>query len=439
MQKKTSKLKFKNKTKANILKNWLSSLFMTVTAVVVIVLVIPKSAEAKINHVQAFEHEVVYSLDVEDQDSSIISGTLKVVLENQFEYYEYPLVIGSNSGVFTELKENTLYHFTIKADKGFGLETLAKEDIKTKEGLQGVIFDVTSADVINDYELSYLVRTFYNDSQLELKEIYIKFGYVYPGESEVLQYQIIPISGFDQFTLIEGIPNYNCNVYLTLEGINQSDEIIILDEYQFRTPVYINSSFYLKQVSDNLIGVDAYADFQVVEGIEYEVVLSKNNQILRRKELIPNLDMMHYEMSSIVFDNLKPNTVYNVDLYATYLDPESSKIITVSLGSIETTTLSDYQADVVVTEFPTYYEVTITVTDPDHNFQKGVYWLYEVTSDYEYLMQNIVYDFTRIGEDKTTSFMIYKQNYLQYRIEIGIQSETELIYYVVLKTIEINE
>ena len=93
-------------SRLEIIKSWMSSFVVTVVVVVVAVVVIPKSPEASIDNLTVFSNEVAYQVSITDQDEAITKDTLKIVLENQMEYYESRLSLGLNSGIFEGLKEN---------------------------------------------------------------------------------------------------------------------------------------------------------------------------------------------------------------------------------------------------------------------------------------------------------------------------------------------
>ncbi|MBU1145849.1 MAG: hypothetical protein KJ971_08385 [Firmicutes bacterium] len=433
------KLKKQKQTKSEILKNWLSSFVITVAVVVVAVVYIPKSPVASNLRVTAFTQEVAYFIHVEDEDEAIIDGTLKIILQNQMEYFEYFLTLGDNQGLFYGLNENTDYQVMVLADKGFGLETLAKENVTTLDILKGAIIGIGLDSTVQDYYLSYLCRTFYSDPNIELKNITFKYHYTFPGEEESLDYQTINITSFDQEFLIENIPNYNVTIHLILEGTLQNDEVIILDELSFKTPLYLSASFYLDQVTSNSISVYTYADFQAVPDITYIVFLKKDDKVVKQIEIENTEDTIHYEMPPILFDGLLKDTDYTLELVASYLDPDTSKQVTLVVSTLEARTIGDYTASIVIDKLDTYYSITITVEDPNHFFQNGFYWIYEETIDYDVFVTSLSFDFVPSGNIKTATFIVDLQSYPNYHINLGIRSDSVFYYYVILDTIQVNE
>jgi tRNA/tmRNA/rRNA uracil-C5-methylase (TrmA/RlmC/RlmD family) len=109
--------KKKQLSRFQALKSIFSSLLITVTAVVMIVVVTPKSPEADIQSLEAFNNAIIYTINVTDMDNAIIEDTLIVTLENQFEEYETRLEVGNNNGRFLDLEDDTEYKLKVLADK----------------------------------------------------------------------------------------------------------------------------------------------------------------------------------------------------------------------------------------------------------------------------------------------------------------------------------
>ena len=78
------KKQFKKKSRLEILKSWMTSFVITASAVIVAVVVIPASPKAEIKNIQVFQDQIVYQVEITDDDNAIRTGTLEVILENQF-------------------------------------------------------------------------------------------------------------------------------------------------------------------------------------------------------------------------------------------------------------------------------------------------------------------------------------------------------------------
>ncbi|MDY0373221.1 MAG: hypothetical protein RBQ86_03800, partial [Candidatus Izemoplasmatales bacterium] len=99
--------KQKQKSRLEFLRSWMSSFAVTISVVVIMVVVVPKSPVATLTRVEAYANEVFYQVEVTDQDNAILPGTLKAVLVNQLEQVETSLDCGSTTASFTNLKANT--------------------------------------------------------------------------------------------------------------------------------------------------------------------------------------------------------------------------------------------------------------------------------------------------------------------------------------------
>lgn len=125
MNPKERKLKLKKKRRTyDSLKSLFSSFAVTVCAVVIALAVIPSSPKAEILGLSIFENQIVYQVEITDEDNALRLDTLKIVLENQMESYEYPLSLGINVGIFEDLSPGTPYKLSVVGSKGFGEERL---------------------------------------------------------------------------------------------------------------------------------------------------------------------------------------------------------------------------------------------------------------------------------------------------------------------------
>jgi hypothetical protein len=73
------KEQLKKKSKFETFKTMIMSFTATVAAVVAVVVLVPTSPVAKIESVKAFSTDIVYQVNVTDQDGAITNDTLKVV------------------------------------------------------------------------------------------------------------------------------------------------------------------------------------------------------------------------------------------------------------------------------------------------------------------------------------------------------------------------
>ncbi|MFA7075161.1 MAG: hypothetical protein WC152_00625 [Candidatus Izemoplasmatales bacterium] len=136
-----------------------------------IVVLVPSSPKATIESVKAFTHDIVYQVNVTDSDGAITNDTLKIILENQFEYYEVLLEPGLSAGSFSNLNPNTQYTLSVRYDKGFGLEKLATQTIKTMEKDGAAFLGVRITDPNYDYMIPYEIDIYYVNQLLTYQSL----------------------------------------------------------------------------------------------------------------------------------------------------------------------------------------------------------------------------------------------------------------------------
>ncbi|MDD3123476.1 MAG: hypothetical protein PHC62_08205 [Candidatus Izemoplasmatales bacterium] len=425
-----------NRKRSEILKNWFSSLFMTVGVVIVVVAFVPRSPIASIDLVSEYSTEVLYQVSVTDEDSSILEDSLKIVLENQMEYYEHSLEVGKSSGIFNELSPSSEYTIKVLANKGFGLEVLASSKVKTADILGGGIVYVNQTSPFDSETLTYEVSTYTDDPFDEIEQFYLKVTYEYIGYDQYFDFATYPIiDGLDTI-VVDGLYNQNMKVIFTVVGVSLSEETEF-DSYKIQTPLNLYSSLYLVQVTDTQIDISAYAEFDVVPDLSYTLVLYQNNKVIEKQELNPpNYEENPYEESdTYLFNNLTNNTNYYLELIASYTDPMTLTNVETVLTHLEVTTLHRINYSTELITFDDHYEVVIEVDDPYDVFQEVSYYLYEVMdgvrnySNYYYELLNVS------GSVKTFTLVIDKPDFANYYIEVIISNTNDYSKHLILKEI----
>ncbi|MBE0700496.1 MAG: hypothetical protein IH571_02305 [Acholeplasmataceae bacterium] len=424
--------------KFQVLKTWMTSLAMTVGVVIVAATLIPVSPKATIHQIQSFQNEIIYQVDVTDEDGAILEDSLKVILENQFETHTYSLQLGFNVGVFSNLKEDTKYTMHVVGNKGFGEEKLATRRVSTMQKSGGAIVSYAPTTEDIDYHIDYLIGIIIRDPMGDYKDVTLYYGYIIESEMDEFEYETIPIVDASSQVLIEFIPNYHTYVHLYLEATLQSDEKVILDELYFHTPFTLHSSFYIEQVTNNSLTVSLYPDFVSQTDTVYEISVKQNQNVIATKLITEESDYDAHMGSLYVFENLLKSTDYTVELTASYTDPYTLKRETVLIESYQEKTLGDYSVDISLIEYDTYYDLTITVIDPNHHFQIPYYTLYEIFAEHDEYFSGEMGDFTPLIQGKTAYFFIYKPHVSSYRLEIGIRNQTFYQYYVIIENIVIE-
>ncbi len=421
------------------LKSIFSSLLITITAVVIVTVVIPKSPEAAIENLEAFNNAVTYTINVTDSDNAIIEDTLKVTLENQFEEYVTYLNIGSNIGVFLDLKVDTEYMIKVLADKGFGLEVLDSQTISTYPVAGGILIS-TEIDDQTEINISYKIQYLINDIFDEYKNVQVRYGFKYPGSDDVYHYQIIPISINETSFILEGADS-NLEVFVYLEAITQEDVTVILDELVYSTPFELYGSLYPNRVSHTSAEFMVWVEHSPRLEVEYEVILKKHDYIIERKsiEVEENEDQFHEGGNLIEFSNLTTDQEYKVVLVAKYIDPVTLEYSEVEVSEVDFKTLPDFEANVTVTDNETYFEVTINLSGSQDTYDQAYYVIWEVNEFGTWVYESMSYDFEVNGDESTISFILSVPVLDEMFIDIGIIDSTEFYYKVILETLNNTE
>jgi len=423
------------------LKSIFSSFLLTTTAIVIAVIVIPTSPEAKINDVKAFSDAIAYSVTITDSDNAIIKGSLQLVLENQFDEYNQSANLGINTGIFESLKPNTQYTLKVMADKGYGLEILDKSVIQTKPTSGGAITNINLLTPDTDYYLNYEIDCYISDSFSEYQSIQISYGYRYSSEYDFDNFQTISLINGEDSIIIPQILNNNIEVILRLEAITNSSNIIVLDEIIFYTPYQFYGEAYLSQVTNNSVSLSIWNESESDINPSFELVLMEGYYEVARKTYTPPSSLgqsFQMEGSQVLFDRLKPSTSYYIKVFITYSDPYNKNQMTKELNSLEFTTLANFEYDISIEDLGDSYQITIILKDPADFYNEAYYRIFKLDDDYNYVVEYNTYQFNNIVDNKSITFVVNKQSF-ESIINIGISNSQSYNYYIVLDTIENRE
>ena len=429
------------KSRMQILRSWMTSFAVTAVAAVIVVTTIPASPIAEINQIQEFQNAITFQVNVTDSDQALYPDSLEIVLENQMEYYSYPLTLGLNVGIFEDLPENTEYTMRVVGNKGYGNEHLTSMTVKTQARTGGSIVSYTLIPTSEEYYLDYDIRVLISDPHHEYIETSLYYAFIYEGEHGELQYTQVPVAQGESNILIESIPNYNMKVHIYLEAILANDEKLILDELYFYTPLNIEPSLYITQITDTKIVFTLYPAYLDIDDLVYHLDVIEKNRIVSTKNISASYDDTSGEFNGILieFTGLKRETDYTVALRATYTNPFTLIKETIDLRQMEFRTSGSftYTVDVIESEFD--YRVTVTLVDPSHNYQLAYYRIIIIEDGLEYLYESNSTGFIPDGETKSATFVISKDYPIPYRIEIGVRDDTDYYYTSIIHMIEVEE
>jgi len=410
------------------IKNLMSTFAMATVAVVAAVIFIPASPKADIIKAVSLSHEIVYQVNVTDEDNALDSSTLFVVLENQLEYYEKQISLGENSGYFDDLNYNTEYRLSVYGNKCFGQERLDTRKITTKDRVGGTILSVTPEST--DHSTTYIVNLSIHDPDQKYPNIELFYGYQWEADTD-LQYDSIQVTASNtELELTDIYTDLPIHIYLLGQTVDGEE---ILDEIWVTPPFSLYSSVYMEYINRSQVMFHLYGETDVGD-IDYQMNIYKNNFLLRTESI--TLDENNDHGSGFLIDDLNPNTTYMFECIATYINPQTLAEEQVSIYQEEITTLGDYTYTYNLETFEDYIEITLTLNDPLDYFQYLYVESYDTSEEFEIYLESNSYDFIVEGEEKTISITINIPSALSYKINISMQSQTNYNVRHLIDTIE---
>ena len=415
MSKSRRKKNEESKRRFDAIKDLMSTFAMTTVAVVAAVTLIPASPKAEVIKVVALSEEIVYQVNITDEDNALDLSTLFVVLENQLEYYEQSVSVGENSGYFDNLEYDTEYRLSVYGNKGFGQERLDTLMITTGEKIGGTILSVTPETT--DFSSSYYVDVSIYDPDLKYDTIILYYGFSWGHDAE-FQYSSIDVTS-SRMTIELLDVNTSEAFHIYLEGTT-SEGAELLDEIWVTPPFSLYASIYMNYINSEEIGFFIYTDMSV-ETISYEMNIYKNDLLIRTDQI--TLEEGEFEGNDFVIDELSPNTTYALECIATFTNPQTLRQEQQTIYQEELTTLDVYSYSYSVETFDDYLEVTIILTDPNDYFQNVYYESYDTSGDFDIYIIGETYLFTNIDDNKSVTFTIYIPTASSYKITIGIRNQ----------------
>ena len=417
MSKSRRKKNEESKRRFEAIKDLMSTFAMSTIAVVAVVTLIPTSPKAEVIKAVALSEEIVYQVNVTDEDNALDLSTLFVVLENQLEYYEQSISLGENSGYFDNLEYNTEYRLSVYGNKGFGQERLDTLMITTVEKVGGTILSVTP-DTSNP-STSYLVDVSVYDPNSKYISINLYYGYSWGHDSE-FQYSSIPVTSARMN--IELLDIFTSDVFhIYLEGTT-TEGTELLDEIWVTPPFELYASLHMNYNNNEEISFFLYTDMGI-DNISYEMNIYKDDLLIRTEKII--LEEGEFEGNDFIIGGLSPNTTYTFECVATYTNPQTLRREQDIIYQEEIITLDVYTYDYSVETFNDYIEVTIILNDPNNYFQYAYYESYDTSTDFDIFLNSETYLFNGSGNDKSITFTLPLPTTSAYRITIGIRNQLD--------------
>jgi len=401
------------KRKRNAVLRWLSSFAVTAAVVVAVVSAGSQGATAEITSLECVGTDIVYGIEVSDENKTLTEGSLYLIAESPLDTREVPLETGSTSGRLTSLLPNTEYTVSVVGSEGFGRHSLDKKKVKTGKTCAGRITSVTLAEQAVDNPAgqtasSYQceVTLFYNDSKNEISSVYAEYAFSCLHKNEQAAYTAVSVTSTDFAFFIPDLPYTNGSISVRLMAILKTGETVLLDETAVYAPYVLFASVYVYPVTADSVTVSVYPYGDLPA--QYTAVLSKDgvnvdSQLVTIEEGSNGAYTYYYGWAQFI--NLEEGTAYTLEVGASYLNPYTVASESQSLYKEEVTTavsgggIIPASGEIVSAFFnigyygedEPYYNCPITVTYTDTNSEYSaiyidfVYQYYgEETSNPEY-------------------------------------------------------
>ncbi|MDO9630070.1 MAG: hypothetical protein Q7I99_09240 [Acholeplasmataceae bacterium] len=427
----------RTKTRLEILKSWMSSFVMATAAIIVVVVFVPNSPKASIISATAFQSEIIYQIEITDEDEALDLSTLVIVLSNQFGQKTQSLRLGMNVGVFEELTPNTRYVLTVYGSKGFGNEKLDERILITEKRSGGAIINL---NLIESHEWNhvYNIEVLIRDEEELYKNVYFYYAYIYDEEMDDPFYDQILVEESRQIIELYEVPTQNIKVHVYLEAELKTGGVAILDEIYFFVPFQLENPIYLEHIDQTMIEYVFYHGYSTRVDVTYTFDLFYGKQKVQSQVIQAQVkeDIMHSSNTIVSFNQLKKDSLYLVRISATYQNPITLRNETVILLQEEVKTLGDYQIDFEITKDMNSYQVYIYLNDPNHYFQSVSYILYDRTGEFITYIETMSYGFIPDLNGKYQEFSFNIPDLDRYQIVIRVTNDTEyVIYHIVMDEI----
>lgn len=310
--------KLKQRTKFDLVRSIVQAFTLTVVAVVAVTVFIPKSPIASFDKIKAFSHEIIYQINVTDEDKVLEDDQLILVAESQYERFEQVIKVGQNYGSFKELRQNTKYQIKAVYDKGFGEEVLVKEVVNTSSELVAAITSVNEPDYLNQNNF-YMFEITYGDTR-NYSNFQIKYAIKYEDYSGEIYYNYLSLGNLENSFEINFYPEYKSSLIVILEATYEN-KTVELDSLEVKAPFTLYGSMYLMSLEENVAEVAVYKEGHFDFEIKYIVEVYKNDRLVNEFKLSSGLETEHDE--TLFIRNLSYDTDYYLLFKAFYKNPDT--------------------------------------------------------------------------------------------------------------------
>jgi len=427
---KVFKEKIKKKSKYELIKSLLQAVTVTVVSVVAVVVFMPKSPVASFDQVKAFSHEIIYQVEISDQDNVVENDTLKIILESQLYKHEQSITIGQNFGSFKNLEKNTQYQLKVVYDKGFGEEVLAKQTVQTSDDLIAAIANANLIDS-NDYSITYELEIIYGDLT-GYQELQIRYAIDYRDELPLF-YSTISLFNSPSTVPIEFYVYGDAEFVILLEGTLDSNQIVI-DENRLKKPFVLSAYLDIAYYNDTEVAFLIFGDSSHLTEVSYFIDIYLNDNLVKTIEYDIEDDSYHSHDSYYIINKLKPETEYSFIFRAEYQNPHTLRYEEAFFEEVTIKTLNKLIYDIEVIETELNYQVTINLNQDIFDYAYYVFYYYYEGYYTYFTGESFLIEVNQNLFNIT--FFIQKENFEDFYIEIGLESSSDYSLRKIIERIE---
>ena len=347
-----------------------------VAAVAVVFILNPFSERARIEELKGFEDSLYYHVWV-NENINFVEGSLALVFETEEEIFRIPLQNGETYGILEGVRPLTGYPARIEGAELFGLSTIVSSGVFSKSEPDFEMYKPIVRNSLEDELLIFDFETYYQDFNQEINNLRLTYGYTPLNNEEYVEVSSEDIT-LDQAIEFIDIPNQNVLVKSTVTGdVTKQDaegnvfvENVVIDEDQFYTPLYHESSFEVIRVIDSVIEYEVIPDYRFLREVSYRVTIFENDRALETRVLTEiNSEAEHL----LRFERLFPETPYRFLHEMLFLDHRTNEYNTIVISDSVITTLEKFDFITAIADQENRYLITIVVEDVNNLFAKAYY------------------------------------------------------------------
>ena len=362
--------------KVDRLRQMFTTTSIGAAAVAVVFILDPFSERARIEELKGFEDSIYYHVWI-NESVNFTAGSVALVFETEEEIFRIPLEKGVTYGILEGVRPITGYPARIEGSEGIGVSTIVSSGVFTKPEPDFEMYQPILTSSETESSVSYTFNTYYQDFNQEISNMVLTYGYAPLLTGEYSELSKIELS-IDDGISIGGIPNQNVLVKSKLtadvvkrdsEG-NEFSENVVLDEDEFYTPLFHESSYEIIRVIDSVIEYEVIYDYRYLRDVSYRVTIFENGSELESKVV----NSTNFQEDHLLrFERLFPETTYRLLHEMIFLVHRTNLVNTIEIADIEVTTLEKFDFITSIADQEDLYLITVVVEDINALFKEVYY------------------------------------------------------------------